>query len=417
MTEFKHTPGSIIRTYLTLVSLNTLAASFIWGINTLFLLDAGLNNTQTFAANAFFTFGQVVFEVPTGVTADFRGRRFSFLLGSFTLLVSTLLYLLMWRSQGPFWGWALSSVMLGLGFTFFSGATEAWLVDALECTGYKNELDDVFAKGQVASGVAMLAGSVAGGFIAQYFGLAAPYLLRSAALVIAFLAAFFLMIDLGFEPERGQSPWQRIKGILSSSAEFGFRRPAVRWIMLTAPFTAAVTFYCFYAMQPYILDLYGDKTAYAIAGATAAIFAGSQILGGVLAARLRKMFQRRTTMMLWGQILLSLILFLFLWVGTFWFAITAAVFCGLLTAAVAPVRQTYVNGMIPSKQRATVLSLDSLMGAAGGMIFQTPLGKAADVWGYPVSFAVSGLINACSLPFFALARRQDERSDFVVKSQ
>jgi MFS family permease len=69
------------RTYLTLLLLNTLAASLIWGINTLFLLDAGLNNTEAFAANAFFTLGFVIFEIPTGVVADLRGRRASYLLG------------------------------------------------------------------------------------------------------------------------------------------------------------------------------------------------------------------------------------------------------------------------------------------------------------------------------------------------
>ena len=84
------------RTYLLLTVLSTLSASLIWGVNTLFLLDAGLTNTQAFAANAFFTVGQVIFEVPTGVVADVRGRRVSYLLGAGTLLVSTLLYLLMW---------------------------------------------------------------------------------------------------------------------------------------------------------------------------------------------------------------------------------------------------------------------------------------------------------------------------------
>jgi hypothetical protein len=53
------------RVYLLLMLLHTLAASFIWGINTLFLLDAGLSNAQAFSANAFFTAGQVLFEVPT----------------------------------------------------------------------------------------------------------------------------------------------------------------------------------------------------------------------------------------------------------------------------------------------------------------------------------------------------------------
>ena len=67
----------------------------------------------------------VLFEVPTGVVADTRGRRFSFMLGAVTLLVSTLLYLLMVQIEAPFVGWALASILLGLGFAFFSGATEA----------------------------------------------------------------------------------------------------------------------------------------------------------------------------------------------------------------------------------------------------------------------------------------------------
>ena len=58
------------RVYLILMLLHTLAASFIWGINTLFLLDAGLSNAEAFSANAFFTAGQVIFEVPTGVTGS-----------------------------------------------------------------------------------------------------------------------------------------------------------------------------------------------------------------------------------------------------------------------------------------------------------------------------------------------------------
>lgn len=149
------------RTYLLLTLLTTLAASFIWGINTLFLLDAGLSNTEAFAANAFFTVGQVLFEVPTGVVADTRGRRFSFLLGAGTLLVSTLLYLVMWQVHAPLLGWAVASILLGLGFTFFSGATEAWLVDALTATGFAGNLETVFGRAQTVGGIAMLFGSVA----------------------------------------------------------------------------------------------------------------------------------------------------------------------------------------------------------------------------------------------------------------
>lgn len=127
----RSTADRLLRTYLTLMVVATGASSMIWGINTLFLLDAGLSVAQAFAANAFFTVGQVLFEVPTGVIADTVGRRASYLLGAATLTVSTLLYVLLWQIEAGFLAWALASALLGLGFTFFSGATEAWLVDGL----------------------------------------------------------------------------------------------------------------------------------------------------------------------------------------------------------------------------------------------------------------------------------------------
>src|SRR3954470_5515655 len=112
------TPRTIQRTYLVLMLGNTLAASLIWGINTIFLLDAGLSNLEAFAANAFFTAGMVLFEIPTGVVADTWGRRTSYLLGTLTLAGATFLYYLLWVAEAPLWQWAIVSILLGLGFTF-----------------------------------------------------------------------------------------------------------------------------------------------------------------------------------------------------------------------------------------------------------------------------------------------------------
>src|SRR5687767_7582938 len=125
MLTMRITSANIIRTYIILMLLSTFATSLIWGINTLFLLDAGLTITEAFAANAFFTVGQVLFEIPTGVVADTVGRRASYLLGSATLLGSTVFYLVLWQQHASLALWAIASVLLGLGFTFFSGATEA----------------------------------------------------------------------------------------------------------------------------------------------------------------------------------------------------------------------------------------------------------------------------------------------------
>src|SRR5919205_735027 len=106
------TAARVRRTYYLLGFGSTLAASLIWGVNTIFLLDAGLSNLEAFAANAFFTAGMVAFEVPTGVVADTVGRRMSYLLGTLTLAASTLLYVLLWQLRAPFWEWAIVSVLL-----------------------------------------------------------------------------------------------------------------------------------------------------------------------------------------------------------------------------------------------------------------------------------------------------------------
>ena len=206
------TPASIQRIYLVLLLGNTLAASLIWGINTIFLLDAGLSNLEAFAANAFFTAGMVIFEVPTGITADTVGRRASYLLGTVTLAATTLLYVLLWQIEGPFWSWAIVSMGLGLGFTFFSGAVEAWLVDALQATGFEGDLESVFGRGQVVEGAAMLTGSAAGGYIAQVSSLGVPFVLRAVVLVVMFAVAFAVMRDVGFTPKRGERSRRRCGG-------------------------------------------------------------------------------------------------------------------------------------------------------------------------------------------------------------
>ncbi|HEV2903692.1 MAG TPA: MFS transporter, partial [Pyrinomonadaceae bacterium] len=401
------------RTYLTLLLLNTLAASLIWGINTLFLLDAGLSNTEAFAANAFFTLGFMIFEIPTGVVADLRGRRTSYLLGVITLILSTLLYLLMWYRSAPFWGWVLSSMLLGLGFTFFSGAVEAWLVDALAHSGFKEQLESVLAKGEIVEGAAMLTGSVAGGIVAQATTLGVPYVIRAALLVLNFVFAFLLMRDLGFKPADEKNPIKEVKIIIAGSIRHGLRNPPVRWIMLAAPFTGGVTIYAFYAMQPYLLQLWGDERAYGVAGLAAAIVAGAQIAGGLLVPQIGRIFRRRTTLLVTGEVISVLVLAIVGFVPNFWVAVTMLILWGLMFSAMMPVRQTYLNGLIPSEQRATVLSFDSLFSSSGGVVFQPLLGKAADVWSYPTSYIFSSAIQALALPFTWLARREKAASDAI----
>ncbi|HET8813928.1 MAG TPA: MFS transporter [Solirubrobacterales bacterium] len=405
------TPRSIQVTYLTLLLGNTLAASFIWGINTIFLLDAGLSNLEAFAANAFFTAGMVLFEVPTGIVADTVGRRTSYLLGTMTLTASTFLYVLLWQVEAPFWQWAISSMLLGLGFTFFSGAVEAWLVDALTATGFTGQLEAVFGRGQIVTGAAMLTGSVAGGFVAQQTSLGVPFVLRGLILIVMFGVAFRLMHDVGFTPEKGGRPLAEMRKVVSDSIEYGWRVPAAKWLMVEALFTGGVGIYAFYALQPYLLELYGDPRAYQIAGLVAAIVAGAQIAGGVAAPWIRRLFHRRTSALIATAGLSVASLGLIGIVESFWAVIGLIVVWGLLFAATMPIRQSYLNGLIPSRQRATILSFDSMMTSTGGVWTQPLLGRAADVWGYAPSYLMGAGISVLALPCLVLSRRQNAAAD------
>lgn len=405
------TARSVQRTYLVLMLGNTLAASLIWGINTIFLLDAGLSNFEAFAANAAFTAGMVLFEIPTGIIADTVGRRASYLLGTVTLAVSTLAYVGLWQVRGPFWMWLVASVLIGLGFTFFSGAVEAWLVDALASVGYAGTLDTIFGRGQVVSGAAMLVGSVAGGWIAQHTSLGVPYLLRGAILFVMFAFAVVAMRDLGFTPERHGSTAQEVARLARQTVDLGWKVPPIRWLMVQALATGGVGIYAFYALQPYLLELYGDPNAYQVAGLVAAAVAVAQMIGGLAAGQVRRLARRRTSALVVVSVVSAGVMVAIGTVDSFGAVLTLTALWGLTFAAFTPIRQSYLNGLIPSKQRATLLSADSLMSSAGGVWAQPALGRVADVRGYAASYVVSAAITAVAIPLILLSRRANAPAD------
>ena len=99
----------------------------------------------------------------------------------------------------------------------------------------------------------------------------------------------------------------------------------------------------------------------------------------------------------------------------FWVVLGLIVVWGLLFSAASPIRRAYLNGLIPSEQRATILSFDSLLGSTGGVAVQPALGRAADVWGYGTSYVLGAAISVLALPFIVLSRRQNEPADTVER--
>jgi MFS family permease len=104
-------------------------------------------------------------------------------------------------------------------------------------------------------------------------------------------------------------------------------------------------------------------------------------------------------------------------VNSFAIALVLLTIWCLTFAIQEPLRQAFVNGLIPSEQRATVLSFDNLMGSAGGVVAQPILGRTADLYGYPASFVVSAGIQSLAIPFTLLARRERASSDPITPDE
>jgi MFS family permease len=228
---------------------------------------------------------------------------------------------------------------------------------------------------------------------------------------LTLVAAFLWMKDLGFTPARGKGILVEVRRVLRDSIDSGWRNPPVRWIMLASLCVGGVNIFAFYALQPYLLELYGDPGAFGIAGLAAAIVAGTEMFAGVLVPRLRHWFARRTHALIVTALLASGALAALGMNRSFPVAVALLVVWGLSFSVSMPFRQAYINGIIPSQQRATVLSFDSLMSSAGGVVAQPALGRVADLYGYSRAYVVSALLQLIAAPFLMMARREKAASD------
>lgn len=418
-----HEARRIVRVYLAITALFTLAASLIWGVNTLFLLGAGLSLFQVMVVNAAFSAGQLVFEVPTGVVADTIGRRASYLLGIFALSAGTLAYVASERFGWGMAGFVTASVMLGFGFTCQTGAVDAWLVDALDHVRDAVPRETVFARGGMVTGVAMLVGTLAGGFLGQV-DLAVPYYVRSAVLVAAFLLAAVMMRDIGFVPRvlRASRFAEETRTIARAGIRYGWREPVVRPLLFASLLHGTFMLFFFYSTQPYALELLGRPDLVWVAGALAALYGIAGVGGNLCVGPLmRTRFGRDSARLLGvGAVVEALAIAGIAasgWLApaggsTRAFATFVVLFglFGLFNGVTMPVRQAYINRWIPTEQRATVLSLDAFFADAGGGAGQPAFGWLATVGSIPGAYLVGAVLWGVAGPLYAVARRAEDRA-------
>ena len=410
------TTERITRSYMVLIGTYTLAASLIWSVNTLFLLESGLSITEVFLANAAFSAGMVIFEIPTGVVADTLGRRVSYLLSVVILAATTVLYLVAAQVGAGIVVFVVVSIFMGLGFTFYSGALEAWVVDGLHSVASERSLDSVFARGQQVSGSAMFVGTIIGGFLGQV-DLALPFIARTAVLVIVFGVAFTLMHDMGFEPRPlsiGDIPAQmRKQAAVGIGAGWGDK--SLRLLMISASVRGVFLGRAFYASQPYFLELLDRDAVWIVglitAGASLATIAGNQIVELV-----SRRCARRTTMLIGAGAASSVSGIAIGLTSSFTLALVSLFVISAAMGVISPVRQAYLHAVTARENRATVVSFDAMVSSIGGVGGQVGLGAIADARSYSAGYVVGGATTALSLPVLWLLRRRGGAADILAPS-
>jgi MFS family permease len=187
-------------------------------------------------------------------------------------------------------------------------------------------------------------------------------------------------------------------------------------LLFTSLANGLLVWYLFYAAQPYALELLGGQNLVWVAGVITAVFALSGVAGNTLVGTIsrRRSGARPAAVLVWASVGMAAcatgvgvtrLVSQDASIPAFVVFVVFLVGFGLLSGILGPVRQAYINDYIPSAQRATVLSFDSLFADVGAVAGQVGLGYAAQVVSKAAAYTVGGVIYFVAAPLYRRAGR------------
>jgi DHA3 family tetracycline resistance protein-like MFS transporter len=207
--------------YLILELVSSLLFSFVFTVSQLYQVTVvGLSPLQLVLVGTILEASVFLFEIPTGVLADLRSRRLSVILGYVLIGLGFILE----GSVPLFWSVALSQVIWGLGYTFTSGATQAWIADEIG----EAQAGGAYLRGAQAAQIGALVAipaSVALGIA----GIRLPIILGGMGMIL--LAAFLAvaMKETGFKPTPAgeRTTWALMGNTMRQAHQLVRRQPVL----------------------------------------------------------------------------------------------------------------------------------------------------------------------------------------------
>lgn len=376
-----------IRCYLALAAIRSFGISLIGSTYVIFLLRHGLTIFEAQLVNLCFYVTLVLFEVPTGILADVFGRKASFVGSCFLYGASMVMY---WRADS-FWGFVGAEIVAAIGATLASGAFQAWVVDQMKHHGHAGEMGPVFAKEQSVSQLFLMAGSVVGG-VAGAVEIGLPWLISGIVMCGAGVLAWRWMEEGYFLREEAPPGGHLASMQRTSRAACSLFRSngAIRFVFGMS----AVQFFAFQApnmqWQPLFERAVDGPTGLGVlkAGINIAVLAGA-----VLSLRFLRLMGRERRAIVASQIGAGAGIVLTVLCGGMASMMGAFLAHEVFRGITKPIKDAYLNHHIPSRERATLLSFDSIahhIGGAAGLLI-------SGVIAWKVSFTATWIVSGIAL--------------------
>lgn len=369
--------------YISTFITNLNMQSSIW---VLYLAYCGLSLAEIGLLEGLYHAAGIICEIPSGAVADLLGRKRSMILSRICIAVSCMLMLFS-RSFGLF---ALSFIIQALGNNFNSGSEEALVYDSMKYIGQEEQYMRVFGRLNVIIEISQGIATVAGGVLAEY----SYFWCYGACLVIAVLS-LIPVIFLTEAPCGQQGMRQAALGELIVShfrASFRILRSDIRIlknIIYYSVVFAAWTLLFFYSQQ-YYFELGYNKIQISLILLAVGVIS---CLGAVISEKIYHRFQKKIVIV--GTVVIGAA-FLCYGFGKIVVSVIAFSAAGFFNSAFYPIQSDSLNQLIPSEQRATLISVNSLFFSVAMIIMFPVAGVIADHLGLTTVF---GYIGAATMVF------------------
>lgn len=360
------------------------------GIWMLYLQSRGLSIAEIGVAEAAFHLAPVVLELPSGSFADVLGRKWSMAIGPALAALSLLLML----RVDSIWMAVIAMFIGGSAYAFRSGASQAYVYDALKSAGESSSFTKVMGRLFSLMYVTIALGTWLGGVLAES-GFWIPYVLAAAVSIAAAVCAALLP-----EPPRDQSSHRSMTRTLREAGGVLRERPNLRALtILGTALATAMTLISLYSQVIYAERGLDTGQIGFIIGIVF-MFTAS---GTWIAARVAN----HVSFTRWAVPTITMVAALGLCMATVpLLALIPFYFLTEFTLGVLEAQfSTEINRETPSAQRATILSVQGFLFSLT-MIWAFPLfGFAAERIGWTAAYGITGVLLLLALAGWLMQRR------------